>query len=163
MTNSFAGGMTVSPSYNEATGEVSYDDAEVYDHSGRQHVIEQHQREQLNHFETTDGGPPRHTWADLPAEGVQRIMEDDYVVNEDELDYIIIEDEEDDMSVDYREIVTGAYEITDGPENYQTLLHWANDNLEPAWINQFDQVMDSGNPELIYGAVNQLKSMFLNR
>ena len=158
--------MTVSPSYNEATGEVSYEDAEVYDHSGRQHAIEQHQREQEADFENNSFGPPRHRYADLDHERVQQITESDYVENEDELDYIIVEDEQEEEETEYdpelAEVVSQVYELTGGQDNYTALITWACDNLDQSIIDEYDSIMDSRNPEQIYAAVNQLKQLFFN-
>lgn len=43
-----------------------------------------------------------------------------------------------------------------GPESYDNMLSWAGQNLEDSEIKMYDEVMDSGNPQAAYFAVQAL-------
>lgn len=50
--------------------------------------------------------------------------------------------------------------IVGGPQEYQALVQWAGQNLSEGEIEAFDNVINTGNPEAIYFAIQALQSRF---
>ena len=52
--------------------------------------------------------------------------------------------------------ISGLKNIVGGEANYQNMISWAGQNLPEADIDMYDQVMESGNPQAAYFAVQAL-------
>jgi hypothetical protein len=60
------------------------------------------------------------------------------------------------------EEVESLQSIVGGPSEYNQLVTWAAENLSEAEQNAYDNVMNSGQPEAIYFAIQALKSKYDN-
>ena len=59
-----------------------------------------------------------------------------------------------------QQVVTQLKSIVGGDANYKNMTDWAASNLTEQEISMFDQVMDSGNPNAAYFAINSLAQRY---
>jgi hypothetical protein len=151
-------GFTITPSIitnPDGSETVSYDYADVRDHSHRIAQIEQHNRSQNGYFSQGYDGQVHHDYEALEAERYET-YEPDYVEQETSEDYLR------DTSITPQD-VQYLQEQVGGTQQYSEMTRWAYHNLNPEWIQWYDNVMDSSDVEAMEEAVQELASYYHQR
>ena len=144
-------GFTVSPAmYEDQYGNthVSFENAIVVDHGLRQQIQAEALDDQESFITQDSEGNLEHEW---DFEGTEEVV--DYIhSDEDDEEY-----EDDDEDFDVSESI---FEDLIDEDNYEMLTDWAADNLSEATIDEFDNIIENGDYEDIYNAIEQLIDIY---
>ena len=143
-------GFTVSPAiYIDENGQeqLSYEHADIEDHSVRMAGIENHNHEQDNYF------------YEDPNAGIQNLfseteLDEDGLAPDEYVDEVI------ELPVDD---LIALQDIAGGPEGYAAMTEFAALHLTPEIIQEYDDVMNSGDYEQIEEFVTTLYQWFVER
>jgi len=133
-------GATVTPEiYLDESGQeqFSYETGNVHSGSQRMHETASFNDEGDSDFYIDEDGELQHRFAGLDPERVQQITERDFIRPTDERDT--------EMNYELpQQDITELQNIAGGPEEYQVMMQWANENAPPELIAHYDNVMDTG-------------------
>ena len=146
-------GYTVEPLvYVDENGEeqLSYDHANVQDHSFREAVNRQHQYDQQYAIREDNAGNQFHAWdvenpeaydEDAYQPQVEEPQEEEDLYSEEQIDSFINEE---------------VYEACGGREGYQELIEFAKEHWTEKDIEAFDAAMETSDIDLMRKAINFL-------
>ena len=156
-------GYTVEPLvYTDETGQeqLSYDHAVIQDHSIRRQEYNSVTNDQ-EHYIYDDGRGNREHAYDYGEqgaefdEGYQQLPDYEYESDEDEEDNFVGLDAETTEA-----IYEAFYENIGDEEYYDAIFEWANEYLDDEDADDFNGIMDSGDPELILRALYALSEAY---
>ena len=157
-------GVTITPmiAYDERGQEIiDYDHAVVEDHAIRRQQYDQVQAEQEQYVTEFSDGSRQHYY-DIDEEG-EYFDEGRHTISEyEEEDEWESEEEEDEYDPEDEDFVDAVletiYEHICPEEEYDAMLEWAEESIDPDEIEQFNDVMDSGDPKAILTWIHALVS-----
>ena len=129
-------GFTVEPLiYTDEQGieHLSYDHANVTDHSINADIREQHQRIQDSAITEDSLGNLTHEWADMADTDAQS-----------------------EIASDVNQFIEQAI----GMENYKSMLYWAGKTLPDNEIDSFNRIIDSGDQERMQDIIVSLFTVY---
>ena len=142
-------GMTVTPMvFTDEYGHehLSYEHGHVMSHGKRLEVQAEALEDQSQYFSVDNEGAIEHEY-DIGEEGSDEWV--DSIFDEDAEEYYEeFDDDEEDFSGIFEELIS--------EDNYDVLIEWAAENLSDENIDEYDEIMDSGDYDRIYRAVEIL-------
>jgi hypothetical protein len=150
--------MTVTPDvYIDEYGQeqVDYANAFVDDRSGRMAAIEQHNHEQDGYIREYSDGTRIHETGRLDPEVYQR-FEDDWQDDETSEDYL------QDSQLPPQDIQF-VRDQCGGDAQYDAATAWAEHNLNPEWVQYYNDVVDSNDVESILEMAAELMELYHQR
>lgn len=152
-------GSTVTPQlYVDENGieRLSYEHAHVFNNATRLAAQAEALGNQQNYFSQDTEGNIEHQW-DF-QEGNEELV--NYIHGEsDEYDSEEFEEDDDGVEVD-DDFIEHIYENLISEEDYDTVIEWAGENLSDDLVDQFDDIMDSGDEDDIWNAIEKLIDIY---
>ena len=151
-------GMTVTPViYTDEQGieHLDYNHGNVFNHATRLNAQAEALGQQQNYFSQDVEGNVDHEWS-LEQEGTEELV--NYIHGEND-DYFSDEEDDDGVEVD-DDFIEHIYENLISEEDYDTVIEWAGENLSDDLVDQFDDIMDSGDEDSIWNAIEKLIDIY---
>ena len=161
-------GMEITPSVmiDPSTGEevISYDHAVIKDYSHIDDVQREHRHQEQNYAYYEDENGIHSRWADAVDTAEQQAEQQwnerqQYQEPEPRVtDKSATEDDDSEGFVDGDSVA--QYIQDTQADEYREMMSWASDFCDDDFIQQYDQIMDEGNPDKMIRAINVLVDMY---